>query len=342
MNDDIPPGGLDRDQVLEMYRRMRRIRRFEEKAIDRQAKGEIPGALHVSIGQEATAVGACAALEDRDYMTGTHRSHGHPIAKGASLNGLMAELMGKRTGVCGGKGGSMHLADFSVGSLGESGIVASAMPVAVGAALSSQLRSSGQVVLCFFGDGAANIGLFHESLNLAALWKLPVIFLCENNGYAVTTSVASASAVPEIARRAAAYAMPGEAVDGQDVIAVYQAVLEAVRRARSGGGPSLVEAKTYRFREHSEMGPTFSFGSYRPAEEVDAWLHRDPITLFRERLRTEWHLLEDDLQKVEHQVADEIEAAVKFARRSEFPDVGEAFKGIYTDEGSNKVASCVN
>ena len=329
----------EESRLLEMYRRMLRVRRFDEKAVDRHAKGEIPGALHTSIGQEATVVGACAALNESDYMTGTHRSHGHPIAKGASLNSLMAELMGKRTGVCGGKGGSMHLADFSVGSLGESGIVGSAMPVAVGAALSAQMRRSGQVVLCFFGDAAANVGAFHESLNLAAVWKLPVIFLCENNGYAVTTPMASVSAVTDIAVRATAYAMPGVSVDGQDVIAVYAAVDEAAIRARSGLGPSLVEAKTYRFREHSEMGANFSFGAYRADEEVEAWQQRDPIALFRRRLYAERGIPEVTLKDIESQVDEEADAAVKFARRSEFPDVEMAFMGTYTElTGQNENA----
>jgi pyruvate dehydrogenase E1 component alpha subunit len=325
------PASLSEDRLLEMYRRMVRIRRFEETAIDRHSKGEIPGALHVSVGQEATAVGACAPLEDRDYMTGTHRSHGHPIAKGARLDRLMAELMGKRTGVCAGKGGSMHLADFSVGSLGESGIVGSAMPVAVGAALSAHLRSSGQVALCFFGDAAANIAAFHESLNLAAVWKLPVIFVCENNGYAVTTPISSTCAVPNIADRASAYGMPGVWVDGQDVIAVYDAVEEAVGRARSGQGPSLVEAKTYRFREHSEMGAHFSFGPYRTDEEVGTWRKRDPLVLYKERL-IDWKLSADLLEEIELAVEQEVATAVKFARRSEFPDVEEAFMGTYTDD----------
>lgn len=326
----------DDDVALEMYRRMLRIRRFEEAALDRHAKGEIPGALHTSIGQEAAAVGACIALNADDYMTGTHRSHGHPIAKGAALDRLMAELMGKRTGVCGGKGGSMHLADFSVGSLGESGIVGSAMPVAVGAALSAQMRSSGQVSLCFFGDAAANIAAFHESLNLASVWKLPVIFLCENNGYAVTTPIAATCAVARIADRASAYAMPGVSVDGQDVIAVADAVSEAVARARAGLGPTLVEALTYRFREHSEMGAHFSFGDYRTDEEADAWRRRDPVQLFRPRLLEQWTVSEDQLQTVEREVGEEIAAAVKFARRSEFPDPAAAFTGVYTDTADER------
>jgi pyruvate dehydrogenase E1 component alpha subunit len=312
-----------------MYRRMLRIRRFEESAVDRHAKGEIPGSLHTSIGQEATCVGACMALNQDDYMTGTHRSHGHPIAKGAPLDALMAELMGKATGICQGKGGSMHLADFKVGSLGESGIVGSAIPVAVGAALSAKMRGSGQVVLCFFGDAASNTGAFHEALNLAATWKLPTIFLCENNGYAVTTSVAASCSVTDIADRAGGYAIPGHIVDGQDVVAVHDCVHRAATRARAGDGPSLIEAKTYRFREHSEMGANFSFGPYRDAGELEAWLQRDPIALFKSRLPIDFGIDDPRTSDIEAEVDYEVRNAVKFARRSEFPRPQAAFEGVY-------------
>lgn len=312
-----------------MYRRMLRIRRFEESAVDRHAKGEIPGSLHTSIGQEATCVGACMAIDDDDYMTGTHRSHGHPIAKGASLDALMAELMGKATGICRGKGGSMHLADFKVGSLGESGIVGSAIPVATGAALSAKMRRSGQVVLCFFGDAASNTGAFHEALNLAATWKLPAIFLCENNGYAVTTSVSASCAVTDIAERAAGYGIPGHVVDGQDVVAVHDRVRDAARRARAGDGPTLIEAKTYRFREHSEMGANFSFGPYRDEGELEAWMRRDPIALFEQRLATEFGVDEEAAAAIKAEVEEQVRDAVKFARRSAFPDPETALEGVY-------------
>ncbi|MCU1656079.1 MAG: pyruvate dehydrogenase (acetyl-transferring) component subunit alpha [Pseudonocardiales bacterium] len=324
----VPETGV----LLEMYRRMLRIRRFDERAVDRHGKGEIPGPMHTSIGQEATAVGACLAVNEDDYMTGTHRSHGHPIAKGVGLDALMAELMGKGSGVCGGKGGSMHLADFSVGSLGESGIVASAMPVAVGAALSAQIRGSGQVVICFFGDGAVNEGAFHESLNLAAVWHLPVIFVCENNGYGITTPVDAASAVPVVADRAAAYAMPGVRLDGQDVLAVYGSVREAAERARRGEGPSLIEAMTYRFREHSEMGSNFSFGPYRSDEEIAEWLERDPLVLFRTAVLEAGLIPAVELDEIETEVDAEAAAAVKFARRSDFPPPEQAYVGLYLDE----------
>jgi pyruvate dehydrogenase E1 component alpha subunit len=256
------------------------------------------------------------ALRDDDYITGSHRSHGHPIGKGAAVAPLMAELFGKVTGVCGGKGGSMHLAAFSVGSLGESGVVGASMPSAVGAALSARLRDSDQVSLSFFGDGAANCGPFHESLNLAAIWKLPVIFLCENNGYAVTTAQSRATAVADIATRAAAYAIPGVIVDGQDVLAVHEAVASAVVRARAGDGPTLVEAKTYRFCDHLEG---FTFPQYRSEEELGAWRSRDPITLFIERARTEGLLTAAEVKEIETEVESEVAAAIEFARQSPTP-----------------------
>jgi TPP-dependent pyruvate/acetoin dehydrogenase alpha subunit len=226
---------LTKEQLVEMYRRMLRIRRFDEQAVELVAQGEIPGAVHTTIGQEAEVVGACMALRPDDYMVGNHRSHGHPIGKGADVRRLMAELLGKRTGINKGKGGSMHLADFSVGSLGESSIVGSGIPVATGAALGARLQGTDRVCLCFFGDGASNQGAFHEGLNLAAIWKLPAIYLCENNGYAVTTPARYAVAVTDIAARARSYDIPGVTVDGQDPLAVYEVVREAVARARRPG-----------------------------------------------------------------------------------------------------------
>src|SRR5215469_2150067 len=229
---------MTRAQQREAYGRMLRIRKFEEEGSRLYSSGEIPGAYHASIGQEAAIVGACLALRDNDAITGTHRSHGHPIGKGADLKALMAELMGKATGICKGRGGSMHLADNSVGIIGESAIVGGGIPLATGVGLSAKVRGTDEVCLCFFGDGAVNQGTFHESLNMASLWKLPVIYFCENNGYALTTSIASSHAQPQIARRADSYGLPGVAVDGQDVEQVYEATLSAVRRAREGCGPT--------------------------------------------------------------------------------------------------------
>ena len=267
------------DMLLEMQRRMLRIRLFDERASKMVKRGEIPGTVHTSIGQEAQVVGSCMALAEGDYMSGNHRSHGHPIGKGAALGPLMAELVGKAAGVCGGKGGSMHLADFKVGSLGESGIVGSSIPIATGAALSSKVLKNGRVALAFFGDGASNQGCLYEAMNLSSVWKLPMIFLCENNHYALSTPSHTVTA-GRISDRAAGFGMPGVRVeDGQDVLAVYDAVKIATDRARAGQGPSLVEVMTYRFNEHSEG---LKLGTdYRNAAEKEAWLNRDPIKLFR-------------------------------------------------------------
>jgi pyruvate dehydrogenase E1 component alpha subunit len=320
---------LDNERLTEMYRRVLRIRVFEESVVTLQSKGEFPGAAHTSIGQEGEIVGACMALRDDDYMVGNHRSHGHPIGKGADLRGLMAEVLGKKTGVDHGKGGSMHLADFKVGSLGETSIVGSGIPVAVGAALGSRMMKTDRVCLCFFGDGASNEGTFHEGLNLAAVWKLPTIFLCENNLYAVATRAADTVAVKDIAMRAPAYNMPGVVVDGQDAVAVYNVVHEAVERARAGGGPSLVEAKTYRYLEHA-VGLSMGRAAYRTDEEIAQWKRRDPITIHRGRLIQQRVLDEQGVIDIEAQVRAEVDAAVEYARHSPFPDPEEAYENVYT------------
>lgn len=317
---------LSRERVWEMMRRMLRIRLFEQCVLRYAYENKVPGG-HLALGQEAEIVGSCMALRDYDYMTGNHRSHGHPIGKGASIAPLMAELLGKRTGVCRGKGGSMHLADFSCGSLGESGIVGSLMPVAVGAALSARIRGTDHVVLCFFGDGAANCGPFHESLNLAAIWKLPVIFLCENNRYAMFTPQSQTTSVVDIAQRAAAYNIPGVVVDGQDVIAVHSAVQEVAERARAGGGPALVEAKTYRYGEHSE-NPNANVPPYRPEEEMKQWQARDPIEIFRSRLRASGELSDDEFDTLRSAVHAEVESALEFAKSSPAPAAEELFEDL--------------
>ena len=315
-----------REVLLEIHRRMLRIRRFEEAAIRLHKRGEIPGPIHTSIGQEATVVGACLAVRPDDPMTGYHRSHGHPIAKGAAIGPLMAELLGRSTGVCKGKGGSMHLADFGVGSLGESGIVGAAIPIATGAGLSAQRRRTDQVTLCFFGDGAANQGTFHESLNMAALWRLPVVYVCENNQYAATTPFASSCSVPRIAIRAVAYGIEAATVDGQDPLAVLHAVAVAVDRARAGRGPTLVEALTYRFREHAEglrMGP------YREADEVAEWETRDPVSLFRTTLLDGGHADAATLDALDAEVTAEVAAAVAFAQAGPVPDPAAAYDDVW-------------
>jgi acetoin:2,6-dichlorophenolindophenol oxidoreductase subunit alpha len=315
------------DLLLEMYRRMLRIRQFEDAAQSLSKRGEILGGLHLATGQEAEIVGACMALASDDYMVGNHRSHGHPIGKGAKLDRLMAELLGRSDGVNSGKGGSMHLADFSVGSLGETSILGSGLPVAVGAALGAKRLGNGRVCLCFFGDGASNEGAVHEAMNLASVWKLPVIFLCENNGYAITTSAAKAISVKDIATRAAGYDMPGHVVDGQDAVAVYDVVCAAVALARNGGGPSLVEAKTYRLGEHA-VG--LDHLNYRSAEEVAYWRGRDPIDLMHARLLAEQHG-EDSLAEIQQAVREEVGQAVAFGLASPPPPREAAFDHVFVD-----------
>ena len=315
--------------LLELYRRMLRIRRFDDAARALKGDGSLPGPMHASTGQEASVVGACMALRDDDYMTGNHRSHGHPIAKGAALGPLMAELLGRADGVCRGKGGSMHLADFGVGSLGESGIVGAGIPVATGAALSAQVRGTDQVALCFFGDGASNCGSFHESLNMAAVWRLPVVYVCENNGYAATTPQALVTSVDDIAIRAVGYGMPGSVVDGQDVVRVHETVERAVARARAGEGPSLVEAKTYRYCEHAD-GEGIP-GDYRSEAEIARWRERDPIELHALQLVAEHGHSESTLRDVEASVEAEITEALAFARESPEPDPAAAFDDVYAN-----------
>ena len=330
VNDADGLGGIPPETLIEMLRRMWLIRKFEETAARLDDSGELEGEVHLSIGQEGEIVGSCLALRPDDHMTGNHRSHGHPIGKGADPKGLMAELMGKATGVCKGKGGSMHLADFSVGSLGESGIVASAIPVATGAAMSAQIQRNGKVVLSFFGDGAVNEGAFHESMNLASIWKLPIVFLCENNQYAMTVAAADVTAVrQDLAERAAAYDMPGIVVDGQDAVAVFGTVSEAVERARSGGGPSFVEAKTYRFDEHANRFPVAI--TYRDPAEVERWKQRDPIQIHHEHLLATGHATESELDEIEAAAGAEIRNAVSFATESPEPELAALFDDMYAN-----------
>jgi TPP-dependent pyruvate/acetoin dehydrogenase alpha subunit len=320
---------LSDETLVEMQRRMIRIRRFDERASKMVKRGQIPGTVHTSIGQEAQVVGACMALGDQDYMTGNHRSHGHPIGKGAPLGPLMAELVGKSGGVCGGKGGSLHLADFAVGSLGESGIVGGSIPIAVGAGLSSKVLDNGRVALAFFGDGAANQGNLYEGLNMSGVWKLPVIFLCENNQYALSTPAHTVTS-GVIADRAAGFGMPGVRVEnGQDVLAVYEAVATAVARARAGEGPTLVEVVTYRFNEHSE-GLRLGV-DYRNKEEKADWLAKDPIVLFRDELIRRGAATAEEMDALEADVLREVEEAFEFTNDSPYPDASVAFDDLYTD-----------
>ena len=320
---------LSREILIEMQRRMLRIRYFDERAAKMVRHGQIPGAVHTSIGQEAQVVGATMALGPQDYMSGNHRSHGHPIGKGSPLGPLMAELVGKSTGICKGKGGSLHLADFSLGSLGESGIVGSSIPIALGAALSAKTLGNGRVALAFFGDGAANQGVLYESMNMAGIWKLPAIFLCENNHYALSTPAHTVTS-GRLVDRAQGFGIPGVRVDnGQDILAVYEAVENAVARARAGEGPTLIEVMTYRFREHAEG---LKIGvDYRDAAEKEIWLNRDPILIFREKLLSVYGISEEELTEVEKEVLDEVEAAFQFSQSSPYPDPSVAFEDLYTE-----------
>lgn len=312
---------------IEMYKKMLEIRRFEEKVYDLFTQNLIPGTMHLYIGEEAVAVGVCAALDPNDFITSTHRGHGHCVAKGASLKKMMAELFGKRTGYCKGKGGSMHITDKSIGMLGANAVVGGAIPIAVGAGLSCKLKYPGRVTACFFGDGASNQGTFHEGINLAAVWDLPVIFVVENNLYAMGTRQSMAMKIEKISERAPGYGIPGVTVNGNDVAAVYEAAKEAVSRAREGEGPTLLECKTYRHKGHSRFDPA----KYRPEEEVAEWLARDPLVVFRKKL-SDKGIPEEFFQKVENQVGKEIEEAVAFAQSSPLPEPEEALDDVWVVE----------
>ena len=330
--DRAMPHHTNRERALLALRRMMMIRAFEERTEKLINRGDVIGVMHSSAGQEAACVGACMALADDDYITGTHRSHGHPIAKGSRVDRLVAELMGRSTGVCKGMGGSMHLADFSVGSLGESAIVGSSIGIAVGAALASRLRGIDRVCLAFFGDGAANTGICHEGMNMAAVWKLPVVFFCENNRYAVTTPQSQAMPIEHVADRASAYGMEGTTVDGQDVRAVNEAVALAVARARRGDGPSIVEAMTYRYADHSyRLG---ALGGKRDAEEIAYWRNRDPITIESDRLREEGLVTDEDLAALKAGVEAELDAAVEFGRASPYPTREDLWSYMYADSSA--------
>lgn len=305
--------GLDPGLLLGMYRRMVRAREFEEQLYHLFLTSDMPGTMHQATGQEAVAVGVVSALRADDYIASTHRGHAHCIAKDVPVDAMMAEMFAKRTGSCKGMGGSLHLTDFARGMLGAFAIVGAGIPIATGAALSARVRRSGQVSVAFFGDGAVNQGIFHETLNMAALWKLPVVFVCENNHYALSMTVPGSSAVPDLASRACSYGIPGYRVDGNNVIAVYRAASAAVERARRGEGPTLLECITYRLRGHSRFEPA----DYRDPEEVDAWKRLDPIVRFEQALLGKNLALEAKLVEIRREVENEIQAAIAFARGSE-------------------------
>lgn len=320
--------GTSPEELIRLYRLMVTIRQFETLAGELFAAGKIPGFIHLSIGQEASAVGVCSVLRRDDYLTTTHRGHGHVIAKGGDLKRMIAELMGRRTGYCKGKGGSMHIADFSLGILGANGVVAGGFPIAVGAGLSIKLRRTDQVCACFFGDGAANRGPFHEALNMAAIWKLPILFVCENNCYASTTRVSYACSVTDIASRAGGYNIPGTVVDGNDVLAVREAAAWAVERARRGEGPTLLENKTYRRRGHFEGDPQ----RYRDPSEVREWEEKnDPLTRYATILRAEEVLTGELEGEIEAQIQAQLREAVRFAEESDYPAPEEALEDLFAN-----------
>jgi pyruvate dehydrogenase E1 component alpha subunit len=323
----MPVGALSAEKLMDIYARMWRIRLFEEQAEYQSSQGKVLGALHTYIGEEAVAVGVCAHLQATDYITSTHRGHGHCIAKGADIKKMMAELFGRSTGYCKGKGGSMHIADFAVGMLGANGIVAGGFGLATGAGLAAQMRGSGQAAVCFFGDGAANRGPFHENINIGAVWKLPVVYVCENNQYAQWTPQNEVTLVTDISTMSAAYGIPGVQVNGMDVLEVYEAAGEAIARARRGEGPTLLECKTYRFHGHNFGDPQ----QYRTREEIAEWADkRDPIVRVAKFMQEAGMLSEAQDQAIQQRVAAEIQEAVRFAEQSPYPTPDELYKDVYS------------
>ena len=314
-----------KDKMLQMFTNMYKIRQFESRLQEFFAAGKIPGFVHLYLGEEAVAAGTCAALRTDDYITSTHRGHGHLIAKGGDLKLMMAEIYGKSTGYCKGKGGSMHIADIDLGILGANGIVGGGGPIAAGAALASKYRGEDRVVVCFFGDGASNQGTTQEALNLASAWSLPVIFVNENNGYGISCPTSKSMAITDIADRAAAYDMPGVVVDGNNVTAVYEAVQAAVERARKGEGPSLIECKTYRWRGHFEGDACV----YREKDEVDEWVKKDPLPRFAKKLLDEGILSQKELDDLQAALDAELQEAISFAEASPLPDPTEVTTDVY-------------
>jgi TPP-dependent pyruvate/acetoin dehydrogenase alpha subunit len=320
------PLNLSPDKQRQMLRQMLTIRCFEERASADYHAGKIYGVVHCYIGEEAVAVGVCAALESGDQIISTHRGHGHCIAKGADLERMMAELYGRRTGYCKGKGGSMHIADFGIGMLGANGIVGGGISIVTGAALAAQMEGNGRVAVSFFGDGASNAGPFHECLNIAASWKLPVVYVCENNLYAAQTSAASTQGLEDVAARAAGYGILGTVVDGNDIFAVNQAAYRAVERARKGEGPTLIECKTYRWRAHTERKAQ---PDPRDKSEIEGWKSKDPIARLMRQLEAQQQLSEADWQAMQADVQGQIDAAVAFAESSPFPSPQHALEDVF-------------
>lgn len=318
---------LNKEQLLDMYKKMATIRAFESKAVELFAAGQIPGFVHLYLGEEAVASGVCACLSDKDYITSTHRGHGHLIAKGGNIKMMMAELFGRSTGYCRGKGGSMHIADVDLGILGANGIVGAGMPIATGAGFACKYKNTDAVSIAFFGDGASDRATFHESLNMASIWKLPVVFICENNGWAISNSQETHQNITDISDRASSYGFPGVSVDGNDVVAVYEATQAAVARARQGDGPTLVECKTWRWRGHFEGDP----GAYKDPKDQADWLTKDPIPRLEKNLIKLKYATQAELDAIKAGVEAEIAEAIKFAEESPVPDPKELFTDVYAD-----------
>ena len=318
---------ISKDTLLEMYRRMVRIREFELTSIDLFKRGQVKGAVHPYIGQEASGVGVCMALRTDDLIAGTHRSHGHNIAKGAESKRMVAEILGKETGYCKGRGGSMHIAAFETGSLGALAVVGAGIPLAVGAALGFKMRGEDRVAVPFTGDAGSNTGNWHEGMNMASIWNLPVVFALENNHYGVSTNIAYSTNVDDLSARAQGYGIPGVRVDGFDVVAVYEAATEAVNRARRGEGPTLLVTEAYRFEGHYAGEPEV----YRERSEVDEWRKKDPIPRFRKELVSDKVCRKDDLDAIDKEIKKEMADAVRFARESPQPDPATAMDYIYAD-----------
>ncbi len=310
---------------MDLYQQMIRIRLFEKEVERRMKAGYIHGTTHLCNGQEAIAVGVCSLLEKGDTITSTHRGHGHSLAFGASMDKMMAELFGKVTGYCKGKGGSMHIADVSGGNLGANGVVGGGIPIAVGAALTAKMTKTDHVAICFFGDGATNEGSFHESLNLAAIWDLPVVFICENNAYGMSSPIEKMARIKHLSTRAASYGFPGITIDGNDVREVQQATRTAIERAREGKGPTLLEAKTYRYKGHSRSDKEL----YRSEQEVQAHKRNDPITRYKQLLRKEKNIIETEFNDIQKMVQAEVDAAVRFAINSEDPALSTLLEDVY-------------
>lgn len=320
---DVP-----KEKLLSIYRTMVTIRTFEERMAELFFTGQIPGFVHSSVGQEAVPAGVCAALERTDYISSTHRGHGHLLAKGGQLGPMMAEVFGKRSGYCKGKGGSMHIVSYELGILGANGIVGAGIPIATGAGLASRMKGEKRVAVSFFGDGAANEGTFHESLNLAAIWQLPVVYVCENNSYGEFTPAAEATSVADIAVRAQAYGIPGLSVDGNDVLAVYAAALDLVARARRGEGPALLEAKTYRWEGHV-VGEQAFVPEYRDAAEVAGAREKCPILRLARAMQEAGVVGDDELERIRNEVKNAVDAAVRYAQEAPPPPPEEALTDVF-------------